>query len=618
MAKAAKQDKDKKAAPAPAPAPAPPLHVAPPPPQDVQFAKFERWLRHYRKSDGERVSKSTQRTYRGCAKRDFTLNWLFAERRDKPDANGKTRDQTCDNQFSCAKKIWDQAQSMSIAELDALDAIDPPPKPAPKPSLQPTSIPGRYVAPQKSHSPPSYHLQGGGTPPPFMDPPRPRPVSKPARGFQQPREESEGMRNMVAFAASPDCPVKSATSGTYIGLARRDEPNGWAFASDRERNSNDNGKWRAARSFYERAQAWAARRAQQTDASSDPDPAPPPKTVVDLTDDDAAPAACELPAPMPAPTVMLGESLPDWGAVPAPPPPPKPKPAVQMTLDGTPLQMDYVAPDHSAGEQWPGPQRPTRQQTLDAFVAAPRATNFAGESGLPPELADRPRVSLANLLGVTSAATPLRARAPEPAPEPDEEWELTRAAPGEVFDTDRPHSPPRPALAPAAPAPAPPRRLLPAGCIMLSSAIAEEFFADEEREAKEREAKEREAAAKPPKKRKRDPDADVAGGIDDDWRVAGMGRSVLRDFATAKARAIAGKLSFNANSVAIFWKRGDYTTMVKRRTRGGSAGHTDAYTVLSPTLKRLTGKAQLRSELEIQRFFNARPELRDADSVEGE
>ena len=40
--------------------------------------------------------------------------------------------------------------------------------------------------------------------------------------------------------------------------------------------------------------------------------------------------------------------------------------------------------------------------------------------------------------------------------------------------------------------------------------------------------------------------------------------------------------------------------------------------MLSPNLKRLTGKAQLRSELEIQRFFNARPELRDADSVEGE
>ena len=165
------------------------------------------------------------------------------------------------------------------------------------------------------------------------------------------------------------------------------------------------------------------------------------------------------------------------------------------------------------------------------------------------------------------------------------------------------------------------------GGIVLCAATVAEFFADEEREEKEREEREekerkereeREAAAKFAKKRKRDPDFEVAGGIDDDWRVAGMGRSVLRDFATAKARAIAGKLSFNANSVAIFWKRGDYTTMVKRRTRGGSAGHTDAYTVLSPTLKRLTGKAQLRSELEIQRFFNARPELRDAESVEGE
>ena len=69
--------------------------------------------------------------------------------------------------------------------------------------------------------------------------------------------------------------------------------------------------------------------------------------------------------------------------------------------------------------------------------------------------------------------------------------------------------------------------------------------------------------------------------------------------------------------MAIFWKRGDYTTMVKRRTRGDSAGHTDAYTVLSPALKRSTGKTQLRSELEIQRFFNARPELRDAPRVEG-
>ena len=227
-----------------------------------------------------------------------------------------------------------------------------------------------------------------------------------------------------------------------------------------------------------------------------------------------------------------------------------------------------------------------------------------------------------------------------PALEPDEEeWELTRAAPGEVFDTDRPHSPPRPRHRRRACARAP--RRLPAGCIMLGREIAEEFFEQEEREDREREERqekkrqelkereereakerkereEREAERKLLKKGKRDPDADVAGGVDDDWRVAGMGRSVLRDFATAKARAIAGTLSFNANSVAIFWKRGDYTTMVKQRTRGGSAGQTDAYTVLSPALKRLTGKAQLRSELEIQRFFNARPELRDADSVEGE
>ena len=438
------------------------------------------------------------------------------------------------------------------------------------------------------------------------------------------------MRNMVAFAASPECNVKANTSSCYIGLARRDEANNWAFADDRERNARESNKWRSARSFFDRAQAWARERAQRADAI---------RSAYSLP---SAPA----PAPAPMPTVLPGDALSEWSARPAQPPvedvrfaklhvnlgplgigkkepdpneklplrfaklhvnlgplgigkkepdpneklplvdreiediPPSvarpPSAQRQTTLDGAPLQ-DYVAPDHSAGEQWPGPQRPTQQQTLDAFVAPPA----------PP--------------------------AP-PALEPDEEeWELTRAAPGEVFDTDRPHSPPRPAPPAPAPAPAPPRRL-PAGCIMLGREIAEEFFEQEEREDREREERqekkrqelkereereakerkereEREAERKLLKKRKRDPDADVARGIDDDWCVAGMGRAVLRDFATAKARALAGKLSFNANSVAIFWKRGDYTTMVKRRTRGGSAGHTDAYTVLSPALKRSTQDA---------------------------
>ena len=468
----------------------------------------------------------------------------------------------------------------NVCEMDESDDEAPPaPAPAPAP------------------------VRSGGTPPPVMAPPNPQryvPASgwMPARGFGQSAVETEGVKNMIAYAASDDCKVASGTSRSYISTARKDEANNWANANDKELNKRTGSKPLTAKTFYDKAQRWAR---EQREAIAKPIAETKSKT-----------------APMPGPVVVQGADLSEWEARPAEQPVPAPKPVVQTTLDGAPLQ-DYVAPDHSAGEQWPGPQRPTQQQTLDAFVSAPRATNFAGESGLPPELADRPRVSLANLLGVTSAATPLRARElDERLPsEPDEEWELTRAAPGEVFDTDRPHSPPRPAPAPAAPAPAPApaRPRLPAGAIMLSSEIAREFFEEEEREERERAAKEREAAAKLAKKRKRDPDMDASAGVNADWRLDGMGRQVLRDFIMAKAAAASGLLEFNANSVAIFRARdAGFTTHVKQRTRGSSAGHTDGYVVLSNALKRSTGKGQLRSEAEITRFFNARPELRDADA----
>ena len=155
----------------------------------------------------------------------------------------------------------------NICEMDESDDdAPPPPAPAPAPAA---------AAPPRPAS-------RGGTPPPFMDPPPRRavvprfvPYAKPARGFQQGLQESEGMRNMVAFAASPECNVKANTSSCYIGLARRDEANNWAFADDRERNARESNKWRSARSFFDRAQAWARERAQRADAIRAPTPSRP-------------------------------------------------------------------------------------------------------------------------------------------------------------------------------------------------------------------------------------------------------------------------------------------------------------------------------------------------------
>ena len=50
----------------------------------------------------------------------------------------------------------------------------------------------------------------------------------------------------------------------------------------------------------------------------------------------------------------------------APPPPPPPR-LVQRALPASATASAYTAPDHAPGEQWPGAQRPTRQQTLDYF-----------------------------------------------------------------------------------------------------------------------------------------------------------------------------------------------------------------------------------------------------------
>ena len=83
----------------------------------------------------------------------------------------------------------------------------------------------------------------------------------------------------------------------------------------------------------------------------------------------------------------------------------------------------------------------------------------------------------------------------------------------------------------------------------------------------------------------------------------------MGDFEWAKMLGSSDNLDFDASSCALYADRGDYRVIVKKRKRGNSSGHTDAYVVLSGAARRISTKYQLRSKVEIAKHFNAFPEL---------